>query len=83
MTNSPHVITQTQAREWLAQVDVPQIMRNLFRDLATGQAVQPAQQLVEFPMAPATSSTIWVCWPKKAFTGSRRRRTSCANKVRW
>jgi L-arginine dehydrogenase len=49
MTNSPHVITQTQAREWLAQVDVPQIMRNLFRDLATGQAVQPAQQLVEFP----------------------------------
>ena len=49
MTNSPHVITQPQAREWLAQVDVPQIMRNLFRDLASGQAVQPAQQLVEFP----------------------------------
>jgi len=49
MTNSPHVITQPQAHEWLAQVDVPQIMRNLFRDLATGQAVQPAQQLVEFP----------------------------------
>ena len=49
MTNSPHVITQPQAREWLAQVDVPQIMRNLFRDLAAGQAVQPAQQLVEFP----------------------------------
>ena len=48
MTNSPHVITQPQAREWLAQVDVPQIMRNLFRDLAAGQAVQPAQQLVEF-----------------------------------
>ena len=49
MTNSPHVITQPQAREWLAQIDVPQIMRNLFRDLAAGQAVQPAQQLVEFP----------------------------------
>ena len=49
MTNSPHVITQPQAREWLAQVDVPQIMRNLFRDLAAGQAVQPAQQRVEFP----------------------------------
>ncbi|WP_288096232.1 ornithine cyclodeaminase family protein [Pseudomonas sp.] len=49
MTNSPHVITQPQARESLAQVDVPQIMRNLFRDLAAGQAVQPAQQLVEFP----------------------------------
>lgn len=49
MTNSPHVITQPQAREWLAQVDVPQIMRNLFRDLAAGQAVQPTQQLVEFP----------------------------------
>ena len=49
MTNSPHVITQPQAREWLAQIDVPQIMRNLFRDLAAGQAVQPAQQLVECP----------------------------------
>jgi len=49
MTNSPHVITQLQAREWLAQVDVPQIMRKLFSDLACGQAVQPAQQLVEFP----------------------------------
>jgi L-arginine dehydrogenase len=28
---------------------VPQILRKMFRDLAAGQAVQPAQQLVEFP----------------------------------
>lgn len=49
MSSTPFVITQPQARELLAQVDVPQILRKLFRDLATGQAVQPAQQLVEFP----------------------------------
>ncbi|MDB5993182.1 MAG: ornithine cyclodeaminase [Pseudomonas sp.] len=49
MPSTPYVITQTQARELLAQVDVPQILRKLFRDLAAGQAVQPAQQLVEFP----------------------------------
>ncbi|MNV45605.1 ornithine cyclodeaminase [compost metagenome] len=49
MSSTPHVINQAQARELLAQVDVPQILRKMFRDLATGQAVQPAQQLVEFP----------------------------------
>jgi L-arginine dehydrogenase len=49
MSSTPYVITQAQARELLAQVDVPQILRKLFRDLAAGQAVQPAQQLVEFP----------------------------------
>ena len=49
MTSTPYVINQSQARELLAQVDVPQILRKLFRDLAAGQAVQPAQQLVEFP----------------------------------
>ncbi|MGF7113444.1 ornithine cyclodeaminase family protein [Pseudomonas laurylsulfatiphila] len=49
MSNTPQVINQNQAREWLAQVDVPQILRKMFRDLAAGQAVQPAQQLVEFP----------------------------------
>ncbi|MGE8150659.1 ornithine cyclodeaminase family protein [Pseudomonas vancouverensis] len=49
MTSTPQVITQAQARELLAQVDVPQILRKLFRDLAAGRAVQPAQQLVEFP----------------------------------
>ena len=48
MSSTPHVIYQAQARELLAQVDVPQILRKMFRDLATGQAVQPAQQLVEF-----------------------------------
>ncbi|MFM9383149.1 ornithine cyclodeaminase family protein [Pseudomonas sp. UV AK001] len=49
MTSTPHVIDQTQARELLARIDVPQILRKLFRDLAAGHAVQPAQQLVEFP----------------------------------
>lgn len=51
MPSTPHVIHQAQARELLAQVDVPQILRKLFHDLAAGQAVQPAQQLVEFPQA--------------------------------
>lgn len=49
MSSSPYVINQPQARELLAQIDVPHILRKLFRDLAAGQAVQPAQQLVEFP----------------------------------
>ncbi|MDF9774974.1 ornithine cyclodeaminase family protein [Pseudomonas baetica] len=49
MSNTPQVINQHQARELLAQVDVPQILRKMFRDLAAGQAVQPPQQLVEFP----------------------------------
>ncbi|MCU0119342.1 ornithine cyclodeaminase family protein [Pseudomonas sp. B2M1-30] len=49
MSSTPYVIDQTQARDLLARIDVPQIMRKLFRDLATGHAVQPAQQLVEFP----------------------------------
>lgn len=51
MSSTPHVIHQAQARELLAQVDVVQILRTLFHDLATGQAVQPAQQWVEFPHA--------------------------------
>jgi len=51
MSSTPQVINQSQARELLEQVDVPQILRKLFRDLAAGQAVQPAQQLVEFPQA--------------------------------
>ena len=49
MSSTPYVVNQTQARELLAQVDVPQILRKLFCDLAAGQAVQPAQQRVEFP----------------------------------
>ena len=49
MSSTPYVIDQTQARELLARIDVPQTLRKLFRDLAAGNAVQPAQQLVEFP----------------------------------
>lgn len=49
MSSTPQVINQAQARERLAQVDVPRVLRKLFRDLAAGLAVQPAQQCVEFP----------------------------------
>ncbi|MCQ6257076.1 ornithine cyclodeaminase family protein [Pseudomonas sp. Q11] len=49
MPSAPYVMNQAQARELLGQVDVPQILRKLFHDLAAGQAVQPAQQLVAFP----------------------------------
>ncbi|WP_025112147.1 ornithine cyclodeaminase family protein [Pseudomonas sp. H1h] len=49
MPSKPNVIDQAQARELLTRIDVPQILRKLFRDLAAGLAVQPAQQLVEFP----------------------------------
>lgn len=49
MSITPQVINQAQARELLAQVDVPQILHTLFRALAAGHAVQPAQQLVAFP----------------------------------
>ncbi|VEF08956.1 ornithine cyclodeaminase [Pseudomonas fluorescens] len=49
MSSTPHMIDQAQARELLTRIDVPQILRKLFRDLAAGNAVQPAQQLVEFP----------------------------------
>ncbi|NVZ18915.1 ornithine cyclodeaminase family protein [Pseudomonas costantinii] len=49
MSSTPLVINRAQARELLAQVDVPHILHKLFRDMAAGQAVQPAQQRVEFP----------------------------------
>ncbi|MDU9026815.1 ornithine cyclodeaminase family protein [Pseudomonas mediterranea] len=49
MPSTPYVMTQAQARALLGQIDVPHILRKLFRDLAAGQAVQPAQQWVEFP----------------------------------
>ncbi|MGN8276307.1 ornithine cyclodeaminase family protein [Pseudomonas sp. SMN5] len=49
MSSTPSVMTHAQARGLLAQVDVPQILRKLFRDLAAGQAVQPPQQWVVFP----------------------------------
>ncbi|MDP9515431.1 ornithine cyclodeaminase family protein [Pseudomonas protegens] len=49
MPSTPYLIAQTEARQLLAQIDVPQILRKLFRDLAAGHAVQPPQQLVEFP----------------------------------
>ncbi|SDB62778.1 ornithine cyclodeaminase [Pseudomonas sp. NFACC23-1] len=49
MPSTPYVMTKAQARELLGQIDVPHILRKLFRDLAAGQAVQPPQQLVVFP----------------------------------
>ena len=49
MPSTPSVMTQAQVRELRGQIDVPHILRELFRDLAAGQAVQPPQQLVVFP----------------------------------
>ncbi len=46
---APLVIDRPHARQLLGQLDVQQILRKLFRELAAGQAVQPPQQLVEFP----------------------------------
>jgi L-arginine dehydrogenase len=46
---TPHVIHQAEAEHLLARIDVPAALRDMFRSLAAGQAVQPAQQLVEFP----------------------------------
>lgn len=49
MSTTPYVLDKTAAEQLLAQVDVYQAMVALFRELAAGNAVQPAQQLVEFP----------------------------------
>lgn len=49
MSITPYVLDKTEAERLLAQVDVHQAMVALFRELAAGKAVQPAQQLVEFP----------------------------------
>lgn len=43
------VIDQTEAERLLARIDVHQAMRTMFASLARGRALQPAQQLVEFP----------------------------------
>ena len=49
MSTTPYVLDKTAAEQLLAQVDVHQAMVAMFRELAAGHAVQPAQQLVEFP----------------------------------
>src|SRR3990167_7328994 len=49
MSTTPYVLDKTAAEQLLAQVDVPQARAAMFRELAAGHAVQPAQQLVEFP----------------------------------
>jgi L-arginine dehydrogenase len=50
MSNAtPYVLQQAEAEQLLARVDVHQAMVAMFRGLAAGNAVQPAQQLVEFP----------------------------------
>ncbi|MBD9630449.1 ornithine cyclodeaminase family protein [Pseudomonas sp. PDM19] len=46
---TPFTLNQADAERLLAQVDVLQAMRDMFVELAAGSAVQPAQQLVEFP----------------------------------
>ncbi|MFJ3048817.1 ornithine cyclodeaminase family protein [Pseudomonas nitroreducens] len=46
---TPFTLNQADAERLLEQVDVLQAMRDMFVELAAGSAVQPAQQLVEFP----------------------------------
>lgn len=46
---TPFTLNQADAERLLEQVDVLQAMREMFVELASGSAVQPAQQLVEFP----------------------------------
>ena len=49
MSITPYVLQHAEVEHLLARVDVHQAMVALFRELASGNAVQPAQQLVEFP----------------------------------
>src|SRR3990167_7766442 len=49
MSTTPYVLDKTAAEQLLAQVDVHQAMVTMFRELAAGHALQPAQQLVEVP----------------------------------
>lgn len=46
---TPLTLNQADAERLLEQVDVLQAMRDMFAELASGSAVQPPQQLVEFP----------------------------------
>lgn len=69
MSSTPYVMTQATARELLGQVDVPHILRKLFRDLAAGQAVQPPA-IGGVSQVPGTSSITWACWLKSRSTGS-------------
>ena len=80
---TPLIVQQAEAEQLLARIDVLQAMRQLFLDLAAGQALQPAQQLVEFPPVAATSSTTSACSPRNRSTGLRLRPTSSANRARW
>ena len=81
MSSTPQVINRAQARELLAQVDVPQILRKLFRDLAAGLAVQPAQQLVEFPQG-AAAWPVARCGFRPARCRFRRSRSSATSDTR-
>jgi L-arginine dehydrogenase len=47
--STPRVIHQAEAEQLLQRIDVRQAMRDMFRELASGQALQPPQQQVEFP----------------------------------
>jgi hypothetical protein len=68
MSSTPYVIDQHQARELLARIDVPQILRKLFRDLAAGTPCNLRSNWWSFLTVQVTSSTIWACWLKTAFT---------------
>jgi L-arginine dehydrogenase len=46
---TPYVLHHAETKQLLTQIDVHQAMVAMFRDLVSGNAVQPPQQLVEFP----------------------------------
>ncbi|EJM53205.1 ornithine cyclodeaminase family protein [Pseudomonas sp. GM48] len=46
---APFVVKESDVKALLAQIDVLSAMRRLFESLGAGNAVQPPQQLVEFP----------------------------------
>ncbi len=81
---TPLIVQQAEAEQLLARIDVLQAMRQLFLDLAAGQALQPAQQLVEFPAG--RGDFINYLGVPRPGTGLRSRRlhpTSFANRARW
>ncbi len=80
---TPLIVQQAEAEQLLARIDVLQAMRQLFLDLAAGQALQPAQQLVEFPAGRGDFINYLACSPRNRSTESRLHPTSFANRARW
>lgn len=80
---TPLIVQQAEAEQLLARIDVLQAMRQLFLDLAAGQALQPAQQLVEFPAGRGDFINYLGVLAQNRSTESRLHPTSFANRARW